>query len=86
MKKVPNLLHEVTPSGNRRWLDCHETPLSRTSTYQMLRLGLWDSVVLQLPGSRRKRRFIDSLSIDRYFEKLMAEQKQASKAKENGAP
>jgi hypothetical protein len=30
---------------------------------------------MQFPGSKRERRFIDSESIDRYFEKLMLEQK-----------
>ncbi len=47
----------------------------------MIKLGLWDSVVVQFPGSRRKRRFIDALSIDRHFERLMNEQKAEAAAK-----
>jgi len=69
------LLTERTPSGGRRWIDVKEMPLSRAATYKGLELGWFDSVVVVFPGSRRRRRFIDSLSVDRYFEKLMAEQK-----------
>jgi hypothetical protein len=66
---------ERTPSGGLRWIDLGGSPLSRAATYKAIKLGLFDSVVVQFPGSRRKRRFLDRLSIDRYFEQLMAEQK-----------
>ncbi len=79
----PKLLNEVAPTGARRWIPVEDSPVSRASTYRALKLGLWDSVVLQFPGSKRKRRFIDSMSIDRYFEQLMAEQK-ASKQVQDG--
>jgi hypothetical protein len=71
------LLSERLPSGAKRWLDVEEMPLSRAAVYQALKLGWFDSVVVQFPGSQRKRRFIDALSVDRYFERLMAEQKKA---------
>jgi hypothetical protein len=45
------------------------------ATYRAIALGWFDSVVIKFPGSNRERRFIDSESIDRHFEKLMAEQK-----------
>jgi hypothetical protein len=71
----PKILGEATPTGGRRWIPVEESPLSRAATYKALSLGFWDSVVLQFPGSKRKRRFIDALSIDRHFESLMAAQK-----------
>ncbi len=78
----PKLLGEVTPTGGRRWIPVEESPLSRAATYKALSLGFWDSVILQFPGSKRTRRFIDALSIDRHFEKLMAEQKATKQAQE----
>jgi hypothetical protein len=78
------LLAERTPTGASRWVAVEDMPLSRAAVYQALKLGWFDSVVVQFPGSKRKRRFIDALSIDRYFESLMAEQKaeKGNKAKE----
>jgi hypothetical protein len=76
------LLAEQTPSGGRRWISVEESPLSRAATYKAISLGLWDSVVLQFPGSKRKRRFIDAMSIDRHFEQLMAEQKAEKQVQE----
>ena len=76
------LAFETTPSGGLRWLGVEASPLSRAATYKAIKLGYFDSVVVQFPGSKRKRRFIDSLSIDRYFEALMAEQKAAKQQKE----
>jgi hypothetical protein len=74
-QSYPKILVETTPSGGRRWIDVGESPFSRAATYKALELGLFEPVVIQFPGSKRKRRFLDSLSIDRYFESLMAEQK-----------
>jgi hypothetical protein len=71
----PQILSEATPTGGRRWIPVEQSPLSRAATYKALKLGFWDSVLLQFPGSKRKRRFLDAMSIDRHFEKLMAEQK-----------
>jgi hypothetical protein len=81
MKSFPKLLDESLPSGGRRWIDIEDSPFSRAATYKAIHLGWFDSVVVQFPGSKRKRRFIDALSINRYFESLMAEQKQATKDK-----
>ena len=78
---TPKLLNETLPTGGRRWIDMKDSPLSRVATYEAIRLGWFDSVVVQFPGSKRKRRFIDASSINRYFESLMAEQ-QATKAEE----
>jgi hypothetical protein len=73
---TPKLLNENLPTGGRRWIDMKDSPLSRVATYEAIRLGWFDSVVVTFPGSRRKRRFLDALSINRYFESLMEEQKQ----------
>jgi hypothetical protein len=70
----PNLTNERTATGRKRWLPISESPLSRAATYKMIKLGWWTSVVLKFPGSNRERRFIDSDSIDRHFEKLLREQ------------
>jgi hypothetical protein len=75
--KNPNLLREALPSGERRWIDVKDMPIARSTTYRALREGWFDSVTIQFPGSRRKRRFIDRLSVDRWLERLMAEQKLA---------
>ena len=72
---TPDLLNERTATGKRRWLPIKESPLSRAATYEAIKLGWWTSVVVRFPGSRRERRFLDSESIDRHFEKLMSEQK-----------
>jgi len=72
----PKLLNEIAPTGGRRWIAIKDSPLSRAATYKAISMGLWDSVIVQFPNSKRKRRFIDVLSIDRHFEQLMAEQKQ----------
>jgi hypothetical protein len=77
--KIPKLLLEVSPSG-QRWIDVKDSPLSRSATYRALAAGWFDSVVIQFPGSQRKRRFIDRLSIDRYFERLMCEQQAEAEA------
>jgi hypothetical protein len=73
----PMLLNEALPMGGRRWIDVKDSPLSRAATYEAIRLGWFDSVIVTFPGSRRKRRFLDAASIDRHFESLLAEQKQA---------
>lgn len=78
----PKILGEVTPTGGRRWIPVEASPVSRAATYKALKLGWWDSVILQFPGSKRTRRFIDALSIDRHFEQLMAEQKAAKESQE----
>ena len=73
----PNLdiTKERTAAGRKRWIDVAESPLGRAATYQALKLGWWDSVLVKFPGSGRSRRFIDSESIDRHLAKLMLEQK-----------
>src|ERR1700722_12099810 len=70
----PDLTNERTATGKSRWIPISESPLSRASTYEAIRLGWWTSVVVRFPGSRRERRFIDAESIDRHFERLMLEQ------------
>lgn len=75
--KRSTLLAEYLPSGELRWLDIKHSPLGRTATYKAIQLGWFDSVVVQFPGSKRKRRFLDVSSINRYFESLMEEQKKA---------
>jgi hypothetical protein len=70
----PDLTNERTATGKTRWIPISESPLSRAATYKALELGWWTSVVMRFPGSKRERRFIDSESIDRYFQKLMLEQ------------
>jgi hypothetical protein len=67
-------LSEVSLTGQRRWIPIKDSPLSRAATYEAIALGWWDSIIVQFPGSKRKRRFIDALSIDRHFEKLMLAQ------------
>lgn len=74
---TPRLIDETLTTGGRRWIDIEDSPLSRASTYEAIRLGWFDSVVVQFPGSKRKRRFLDALSINRYFEELLAAQKAA---------
>jgi hypothetical protein len=71
----PKLLLEALPSGERRWIDVKDMPIARSTTYRALAAGWFDSVTIQFPGSRRKRRFIDRLSVDRWLEGLMNEQK-----------
>jgi hypothetical protein len=78
--KRSTLLAESLPSGELRWLPIKHSPFSRATTYKAIELGWFDSVVVQFPGSKRKRRFLDVLSINRHFEKLMEEQKQARSA------
>ena len=75
----PKLLNDVSPAGQRRWIPIKDSPLSRAATYEAIALGWWDSIVVQFPGSKRKRRFIDAFSIDRHFERLMLVQRQAGK-------
>jgi hypothetical protein len=83
MKIHPELLLEVSRSGQPRWIDVKDLPIARSTTYRALAEGWFDSVVIQFPGSRRKRRLIDRLSFDRWLERLMAEQKaEAAKLKE----
>jgi hypothetical protein len=77
---TPKLLNESLSTGSRRWIDMKDSPLSRVATYEAIRLGWFDSVVVTFPGSKRKRRFLDAASINRYFESLMEEQKQTAKA------
>jgi len=72
---TPDLLNERTATGKQRWLAIKESPFSRAATYEAIRLGWFESVVLKFPGSKRERRFIDSESIDRHFRKLLEEQK-----------
>jgi hypothetical protein len=82
----PKLLDESLSSGGRRWIDVGDSPFSRAATYKAIKLGLFDSVIVQFPGSKRRRRFIDALSINRYFEKLMKEQKRAVVTEMNTRP
>jgi hypothetical protein len=74
-----NLPNEVSPVGQRRWIPIKDSPLSRAATYEAIALGWWDSSIVQFPGSKMKRRFIDALSIDRHFENLLVAQQQAAK-------
>jgi hypothetical protein len=64
-------------TGRGRWIPVSESPFSRAFTYKLLNDGLVDSVAVKLPRSRRIRRLIDGDSLDRFLERLMAEQKAA---------
>ena len=59
----------------RRWHRMNEMPFSRGYTYKLLAIGAIDSVLVQAPGSKKSVRLIDGDSLDRYLEKLAAEQK-----------
>ena len=54
----------------------NEMPFSRGYTYKLLEIGAIDSVLVQVPGSKKSVRLIDGDSLDRYLEKLAAEQKE----------
>jgi hypothetical protein len=69
------LLLETNKRGRRRWLRVDEGPFSRVFCYKLIDLGLVDSVLLRLPGSKKGIRLIDGDSLDQYLEKLAAEQK-----------
>jgi hypothetical protein len=83
-KHPPAFLTDRCATGALRWIPVTQSPLARTATYEALKLGWWDSVLVRFPNSKRARRFIDALSIDRHFERLMAEQK-AAEAKDVAA-
>ena len=77
--------------GNRtRWLRVSDLPWSRGTTYRLISEDAFLSVILQLPGSRRKIRLVDAESLDRYFLRLAEKQRQERKAAKathpNGEP
>ena len=54
----------------------HQLPFSRVYGYQLINAGLIESVLVRAPGNRKGIRLVDSDSLDRYLEKLAAEQKE----------
>jgi hypothetical protein len=52
----------------------NQLPFSRGYTYKLLAIGALESVLVQSPGSKKGVRLIDGDSLDRYLEKLAAEQ------------
>jgi len=68
-----------------RWGDVEDVPFGRTRTYQLIKSGIIDSVLIKEPGKGRGRRLIDLDSLDRYLERLMAEQKAEKQAEKEVA-
>jgi hypothetical protein len=59
----------------RRWIREGELPFSRTVARKLDDQGLLVSALLRVPGSSRSIRLYDGDSLDRYLERLAAEQR-----------
>jgi hypothetical protein len=70
---------ETNASGRPRWLRMHQLPFSRVYGYRLINDGLIESVLVKTPGNRKGIRLVDGNSLDRFLEKLAAEQKEAVK-------
>jgi hypothetical protein len=79
---ITELLRERGKTGRPRWIPVTESPFSREFTYRLIRQGLIGSVSVTLPGSKQGRRLLDSDSLDRFLESLMAEQQATKKSQE----
>jgi hypothetical protein len=73
------LLTEVTANNRLRWGRMGKLPFSRVHAYRLIEAGILSSVLLKLPGSKKSIRLVDLDSLDRYLEKLAAEEKEAVK-------
>jgi hypothetical protein len=74
---------ELVQRNRTRWLRVGDLPWSRGTTYRLIDEDAFVSVVLQLPGSNRRVRLIDSESLDNYFLALAKKQRTARKQQEH---
>jgi hypothetical protein len=66
------------PRGKSRWLRVGDLPFSHSYTYHLIDQGILFTVELQLPGSRRSVRLIDSESLDKYLLGLGKKQRRST--------
>jgi hypothetical protein len=76
---VSSLLSQTEKHPRQRWIRVNQLPFSRGYTYKLLAIGALESVLVQSLGSKKGVRLIDGDSLDRYLEKLAAEQKEVVK-------
>ena len=60
------------------WLQVGQMPFGRTLTYDLIYRGELDSAIVGKVGTRRGRRLISAESLNRYLQKLAAEQKKGA--------
>jgi hypothetical protein len=49
------------------WPRLDQTPFSRSFVYELIRLGIVKSVLVQIPGHKRGVRLVDGDSLDRFL-------------------
>ncbi len=70
------LLAETNSRNRTRWIRLNELPFSRVYAYRLIERGDLVSILLKEPGSKKGLRLIDSESLDRYCESLVAKQEE----------